>query len=79
MKPTYSPWVKDVPCWFGGQKVKVMGHESGFRTMFDYAIHLWSWNFMNTFAPIVKDVPYCFWGQKVKVMGHLWLKMVSGP
>ena len=49
---TCSPWVKDVPYWFWGQKVKGQGHglsmfENGFRTITDYVIHLWSWNFIH--------------------------------
>ena len=44
--------VKDVPYWFWGQKVKGQGHglsmfENGFRTITDYVIHLWSWNFIH--------------------------------
>ena len=49
---TCSPWVKDVPYWFWGQKVKGQSHglsmfENGFRTITDYVIHLWSWNFIH--------------------------------
>ena len=49
---TYSPWVKDVPFWFWGQKVKGQGHgallfENGFRTITDSVINLWSWNFIH--------------------------------
>ena len=48
---TYSPWVKDAPYWFWGQKVKGQGHSSwlivnGFRTISDSVINLWSWNFL---------------------------------
>ena len=49
---TYSPWVKDAPYWFWGQKVKGQGHgawlfENGFRTITDSVINLWSWNFIH--------------------------------
>ena len=49
---TYSPWVKDAPYWFWGQKVKGQGHgawlfENGFRTITDSLINLWSWNFIH--------------------------------
>ena len=48
---TCSPWVKDVPYWFWGQKVKGQGHglsmfENGFRTITDSVINQWSWNFI---------------------------------
>ena len=47
-----SPWVKNVPYWFLGQKVKGKGRgalmiENGFQTITDPVIHLWSWNFMH--------------------------------
>ena len=77
---TYSPWVKDAPYWFGGQKVKGQGHgawlflENGFRTI------NWLYNqpmimkTSYTYSPWVKDAPYWFWGQKVKGQGHgAWL------
>ena len=49
---TCSPWVKDVPYWFWGQKVKGQGHgawlfENGFRTITDSVINQWSWNFIH--------------------------------
>ena len=49
---TCSPWVKDVPYWFWGQKVKGQGHgawlfENGFWTITDSVINQWSWNFIH--------------------------------
>ena len=83
---TYSPWVKDVPYWFWGEKVKGQGHgawlfENGFWTITDSVINQWSWNFIHLLTMSqgcallilrskVKDAPYWFWGQKVKGQGH---------
>ena len=47
---TCSPWVKNVPYWFWGQKVKVMGHWwliMILRVITDSVIHLSSWNFIH--------------------------------
>ena len=70
---TCSPWVKDVPYWFWGQKVKGQGHglsmfENGFRTITDSVINQWSWNFIH----LLTMSQGC--GQKVKGQGHgAWL------
>ena len=43
--------------------------ENGFRTITDYVIHLWSWNFIHL-LPMSQGCAYWFWGQKVKGQGH---------
>ena len=63
---TYSPWVKDAPFWFWGQKVKGQGNGAwliikGYWTITDSVINL-----QYTYSPWVKDAPCWFWGQKVK-------------
>ena len=72
-----SQWVKIVPYWFWGQKVK--GHnalisENGLCRVIAIPLHLLLWNFTHKLI-WVNDLPYWFWGQKVKVTMHELPKM----
>ena len=70
---TCSSWVKDVPYWFRGQKVKSQGRGAlmikiGFPTITDPVIHLWSWNFMHLLL-MSQGCDLLIRGQKVKGQG----------
>ena len=86
---TCSPWVKDVPYLFWGQRrfaylqTKVLIHFSQMReTNRNLSLRRWGLRWMKIwiikhFLLSNRRCVFMIWGQKVK--GYWWLKIVSGP